>query len=95
MNNGKIEWNIWEKMQLIIEVKWSMEERKNTIIIQFFLNVNLRAPQNPRDSFFGGRIKASRLFYKAKEGEKSRNIILSAYIPEWTRTIFTRLVIRK
>lgn len=56
-----------------VEVKWScerVEERKDLDVSQILANINLRDPMCVRDSFFGGRTNAWRLYYEVSGSEK-------------------------
>ncbi|XP_041350679.1 uncharacterized protein LOC121369693 [Gigantopelta aegis] len=50
-------------------------------LLQFVNSLDLQDRLNPRDSFFGGRTNASKLHYKAKEGEEIKYVDFTSLYP--------------
>lgn len=55
--------------------------REDDVIMSFVNGLDLQTRLNPRDSFFGGRTNACKLYYGVNEGEKIRYVDFTSLYP--------------
>ena len=71
----------------IWEHDWLTRMRDDPDVREFVASLDLHERLDPRDSFFGGRTNAAKLFYKATEGVHARYV-------DFTRLVSSSLTYR-
>ena len=76
------------KMEVIWEHDFDLKLKENPDMVKFYKDFkkDIRSPLNPRDGFYGGRTGATRLYYKAGEGEKISYVDVCSLYP-WVNKI--------
>ena len=69
------------KYEEIWEHEWLHKVKNNAEINAFICQSEVIDRLNPRDSFYGGRTNASRLYHKAKDGEKIKYYDFTSLYP--------------
>ena len=76
------------KMEVIWEHDFDLKLKENPDMAKFYKDFkkDIRSPLNPRDGFYGGRTGATRLYYKAGEGEKISYVDVCSLYP-WVNKV--------
>ena len=76
------------KMEVIWEHDFDLKLKENPDMAKFYKDFkkDIRTPLNPHDGFYGGRTGATRLYYKAGEGEKISYVDVCSLYP-WVNKV--------
>ena len=73
-------------LKVMWECEWTKEKKTNPDIQEFVQHLHIQEPLNPRDSFFGGRTNAIKLYHKAQPGEQIWYVDVTSLYPWVNKT---------